>query len=70
MVCRKIMLLFCFILFLPQAFSLKVLSFEKLKFVRERNNLSSFILKYEIDQVSQYSVEEQPCVFYDLPAAP
>ena len=39
------------VLFIPHVFSLKVLSFEKLNFAEERNNLSSFSLKFEIEQV-------------------
>ena len=40
-----------FSLFIPHVFSLKVLSFEKLNFVEERSNLSSFALKFKIEQV-------------------
>ena len=39
------------VLFIPQVFSLKVLSFEKLNFAEEKSNLSSFSLKFEIEQV-------------------
>ena len=48
MFCIKIMF---FILFIPQVFSLKVLSFEKLKFEKGWNNISSFVSKFEIEQV-------------------
>ena len=38
-----------FVLFIPQVFSLKVLSFEKLNFAEESN--ISFALKFDIDQL-------------------
>ena len=45
-----------FLLFIPHVFPLKVLSFEKLNFVNERNNISSFSLKFEIDQVCKMRI--------------
>ena len=44
-------ILFVVLFLFPYVFSLKVLSFEKLNFAEEKSNLSSFSLKFEIEQV-------------------
>ena len=45
-------LLFFLILLVSHGFSLRVLSFEKLSFVRDNRSNISFVLKDEIEQVS------------------